>query len=173
MHSMMKRGVARMIDPLLLKIGSKIRHLEALQATENGSTRFSYSALIDEHAVIYPEARIVNFGMPTDISIGSYSCIRGQLGVNMAGGRIKIGRHCFVGPGSCIWSIKSIEIGNFVLISHMVDIHDNDGHSQNADVRRNDPITLFERKRPFDSKAWQQLRFGSRTTSGSALRARL
>ncbi len=44
------------------------------------------------------------------------------------GGRISLGDYCYVGEGTRIWSALSITIGNRVLISHNVNIFDNDTH---------------------------------------------
>src|SRR5262249_49063058 len=63
---------------------------------------------------------------------------------------IGIGHHCFVGEGSQIWAFKRIDIGNYVLISHLVDIHDGDTHPLDAELRRQHCIDLFERKHATD-----------------------
>ena len=46
-------------------------------------------------------------------------------------GKIKIGNYSFIGNGTRIWSSKKITIGNRVLISHNVNIHDNNSHPLN------------------------------------------
>ncbi len=56
------------------------------------------------------------------------------------GGQIIIGNNTFIGPNSCIWSAAKITIGNYVLISHNVNIHDNNSHS----------ISHIERQKDFD-----------------------
>ena len=66
------------------------------------------------------------------IEIGENTFVRGELIVYDYGGRIKIGNDCFVGQGSRIWSSSKITIGNRVLISHNVNIHDNNSHPLNA-----------------------------------------
>ena len=69
------------------------------------------------------------------IRIGSNTVVAGQLLTFGHGGRIDIGQWCFVGPGSRIWSAASIRIGDRVLISHGVNIHDNDAHPLDAAER--------------------------------------
>jgi maltose O-acetyltransferase len=69
------------------------------------------------------------------ICIGANSHIRGQLVVFPHGGRIEIGTCCFVGEGSRIWSGASVVIGNRVLVSHGVNIHDTVSHSFSAVLR--------------------------------------
>ena len=66
---------------------------------------------------------------PKDITIGRFSCVNGRLILYAHGGSIHIGDYCFVGIRSEIWSMNSIFIGNRVLISHDVNIHDGNGHS--------------------------------------------
>ena len=50
-------------------------------------------------------------------------------------GNIEIGETCYVGENSRIWSAASITVGNRVLISHGVNIHDNSAHSLSAETR--------------------------------------
>jgi acetyltransferase-like isoleucine patch superfamily enzyme len=69
---------------------------------------------------------------PEAIVVGDYCHVLGQLLVFAHGGRIQIGDFCFVGEGSRLWSATSIKIGNRVLVSHGVNIHDQDAHSLSA-----------------------------------------
>jgi maltose O-acetyltransferase len=69
---------------------------------------------------------------PKAIVVGGHCHILGQLLVFAHGGRIQIGDFCFVGEGSRLWSATSIKIGNRVLVSHGVNIHDQDAHSLSA-----------------------------------------
>jgi acetyltransferase-like isoleucine patch superfamily enzyme len=88
---------------------------------------------------LYPASRIENPQLePNAILIGSYSCILGRLLVFKRGGRIRIGESCYVGEDSRIWSADSITIGDRVLISHGVNIHDSNSHSSSAVSRHED-----------------------------------
>lgn len=80
-------------------------------------------------AVLYPTATIAN-NLPdkSAIVIGAYTHIRGELLTFGHGGRISIGEYCYIGEHSHIWSAKQISIGKRVLISHNVNIFDNDTH---------------------------------------------
>lgn len=69
------------------------------------------------------------------IQIGDNCLIRGELMILKHGGEIYIGDDCFLGANSRIWSSKKIIIGNRVLISHNVNIHDNSSHSLNSKER--------------------------------------
>jgi acetyltransferase-like isoleucine patch superfamily enzyme len=112
------------------------------------SDKWNGIAEFDKTVWFHPGADLTNNGQPADLAIGSYSRIQGSLRVVAPGGCLRIGHHCFVGEGSNIWAQTNVEIGNYVLISHLVDVHDSSSHSLQADVRRWDPINLFERERP-------------------------
>lgn len=73
------------------------------------------------------------------IVVGGNSIIRGELVTFASGGRIALGDFCFLGLNSRIWSAGDISIGNRVLISHDVNIFDNDTH----------PIDAFSRHEQF------------------------
>jgi len=83
------------------------------------------------------QSRIQNLsGKRENIKIGDNTFIRGELLLFAHGGNIAIGNWCYVGENSKIWSAKKITIGNYVLISHNVNIHDNNAHSLDADKRK-------------------------------------
>jgi acetyltransferase-like isoleucine patch superfamily enzyme len=89
-------------------------------------------------AIFSDEADIENtHGDPSKVSVGANSYIRGRLLTYGHGGRIKIGDWVYVGVRTEIWSMESIEIGNRVLISHDVNIHDGAAHSSDAAERHN------------------------------------
>ena len=89
-----------------------------------------------ENAVLYPSCVIDNETPHSAlIRIGSNSHVRGNLQVFAHGGAIEIGDYCYVGDHTRIWSMTSIRIGNRVLISHNVNIHDNIAHSLSASDR--------------------------------------
>lgn len=69
------------------------------------------------------------------IRVGRKTHIKGHLLVFTNGGSITIGDDCYVGENSRIWSMSAIEVGNRVLISHGVNIHDTDSHSISAHQR--------------------------------------
>lgn len=74
-------------------------------------------------------ARVYNMGPSNDdITIDEGSIVRGELLRFAHGGRISIGKHCYVGDGTRIWSGVSITIADHVLIAHNVSIFDNLTH---------------------------------------------
>ena len=93
------------------------------------SLHFRQIARIARSAKLLEGSCILNAqGSPEAIVIGKESIIRGELLVFAHGGQITIGDSCFVGAGTRIWSGASICIGNRVLISHNVNIIDNQTH---------------------------------------------
>lgn len=88
-------------------------------------------------ARIYSPDCIVNIlGDKEAIRVGKHSHIRGELLTFGHGGRISIGDFCYVGAGTRIWSASEIFIGDRVLISHGVNIFDNDTHPINSARKR-------------------------------------
>ncbi|MEL0622535.1 acyltransferase [Marinomonas arenicola] len=79
------------------------------------------------------------------LCIGNETRIQGELIVHPNNGKIIIGEYCYVGVSSRIWSAKSIVIGNRVLISHGVNIHDFDSHPIDPLLRHLQEVKLFEK----------------------------
>jgi acetyltransferase-like isoleucine patch superfamily enzyme len=124
------------MNPLLkiihkaLQIPTSLINYFDLQLKKEGCTLAS-------GACLHQEARILNFRQAASaISVGEGSHVRGDLVVFGYGGIIRIGTSCFVGEGSRIWSAELISIGDRVLISHGVNIHDNNSHSLSATDRQ-------------------------------------
>jgi acetyltransferase-like isoleucine patch superfamily enzyme len=106
---------------------------------EPPSARAPVYAQIDPAATLHPESEIINPRRdPADIIVGPHTHVRGQLFTFWKSGRIRLGQWSYVGHDSRIWSQESVEIGNYVLISHLVDIHDTDGHPIDHEARRGD-----------------------------------
>jgi maltose O-acetyltransferase len=98
---------------------------------------------------LHPESDIANFqNAKGAISIGRSSHIRGELLVFAHGGAIHIGETCYVGENTRIWSAASITIGDRVLISHGVNIHDNLSHSVSASSRHNHFLKIITSGHP-------------------------
>jgi acetyltransferase-like isoleucine patch superfamily enzyme len=94
-------------------------------------------AILGKAAFFHPESAIHNLQSDrSKIVIGDNSHIRGELLVFAHYGSISIGNYCFVGASSKIWSAAHIIIGNYVLIAHNVNIHDNISHPIDAKERR-------------------------------------
>jgi acetyltransferase-like isoleucine patch superfamily enzyme len=100
-------------------------------------------------AELLPSCRVDNcLNDRCAISVGSNSKIAGYLLVFAHGGKIQIGAQCFVGEGTRIWSANSISIGDRVLISHGVNIHDTNSHSLSANLRNQHLLTMWANGHP-------------------------
>jgi acetyltransferase-like isoleucine patch superfamily enzyme len=104
-------------------------------------------ATLHPTARVHPESVVYNFlNDPDAITIGANSHLRGELQIFWNDGKIKIGEWCFLGPGSRVWSQSSVTIGNHVLISHMVDVHDTNSHPIDWRERRLDSQAILSGK---------------------------
>jgi len=90
------------------------------------------------------EATLHNRHNQNHIRIGEQSQIRGELEVSRHDSKIIIGDYSYVGPGTRIYCSKRITIGNRVLISHNVNIYDNNSHPLIASERHKDFLFIFE-----------------------------
>ncbi|MBN7818866.1 acyltransferase [Bowmanella yangjiangensis] len=91
---------------------------------------------IGNSTTLAAEAKVENLARGKErVVIGNNTYIRGHLLTYGHGGKINIGDWCYVGEGTKIWSMDSISIGNRVLISHNVNIHDGTAHSPIPDER--------------------------------------
>jgi acetyltransferase-like isoleucine patch superfamily enzyme len=97
---------------------------------------FSHVARLHPGAQVLEHGRIVNIAGDADgIEVGAHTVVAGELLTFAHAGRIRIGEWCFVGEGTRIWSAADVAIGDRVLISHGVNIHDSDAHPKDADAR--------------------------------------
>src|ERR687886_575474 len=105
---------------------------------------FCQNANVHPSVKLLPNATVENLsGNPELIKIGEDSVIRGQLRVFPHAGKIQIGKDCYVGEDTRIWSADSITIGNRVFISHNVNIHDTNSHSIDKDLRYKHFVALM------------------------------
>jgi acetyltransferase-like isoleucine patch superfamily enzyme len=138
------------LDPVLLSVRSRLEHLERSIPSNAFSYGWERLANYDSTVQFSPGSSLVNLGPRENLVIGSYTGIMGELAIIRPGGALRLGHHCSVGWGSRIWSQSLVEIGNYVLIAHLVDIHDSNSHSLSAEVRREDPIHVFQEHIPMD-----------------------
>lgn len=114
---------ARLMDlPEILRARALTRH-------------YRKTGMLDQTARIGEGGRILDAGDRRRIRVGANSVMRGELFTFAHGGTIDIGSWCFVGQDSYIWSASSVRIGDRVLISHGVNIHDTNGHPIDAKDR--------------------------------------
>jgi acetyltransferase-like isoleucine patch superfamily enzyme len=137
---MFRHILKRLLDPLVQRLAKRSDYLRLVDIDQSARL----SATIAPSAIIHETAEIANLlKNKIAITVGANTHIRGQLLVFWNGGTIQIGAWSFIGEGSRIWSQSSISIGNHVLISHGVDIHDTDGHPIHWHERRMDSKAIF------------------------------
>lgn len=103
-------------------------------------------ATIHPSTIIWNESNITNHQQNREIiKIGKECNLRCEIIIMKHGGKLEIGDHCFIGAESKLWSGKSISIGNRVLISHNVNIHDNISHSLDSKERHLDYLHIFSK----------------------------
>jgi acetyltransferase-like isoleucine patch superfamily enzyme len=96
------------------------------------------NAILGKGTRIGHEGTVVNIQRkPSVIAIGENGMVRGEVLVFAHAGRIRIGDWFYLGPFSTIWSSDpdGIEIGDRVLVSYNVHIHDTDSHPLPAGQR--------------------------------------
>ncbi len=114
------------------------------------------------------------------LTLGEHCVIRGVLRVE-AGASLKLGSRVYVGDHSLISAGQDIVIGDDVLISHDVNIFDNDTHPADAEERRAHfagmigieaarPVTIASAPILIGSGAW--IGFGAAVMKGVAVGAR-
>ncbi|MBT9288472.1 acyltransferase [Prosthecodimorpha staleyi] len=106
------------------------------------------SCVAEDGAVLYPACIIANNRARDNIRIGRQSRILARLETMGHGGDIQIGAYCFIGERTNIWSANSIVIGDRVLISHDVNIHDSNSHSFSARARHQHFLDIFSNGHP-------------------------
>lgn len=136
--------ITRLIKYLLFRIYSAGRNEYRRRiglinkAKLEGVSKISPTTDIEESAVIVNHQKD-----SSKLTIGEKSVIRGELVVMKHGGEIHVGDYCFIGYGTKLISGKKISIGNRVLISHNVNIYDNNSHPLNAKDRHEDFKHIF------------------------------
>ncbi len=120
----------------LVYLKLKITSLKS-KATFGGTVKFFQSSNIEN--LQNDKSKII---------IGTNTAIRGELLIFAHGGQISIGDYCFIGENSKIWSSEEIKIGNRVLISHNVNIHDNNSHPTDSKMRANQVKEIFSSNHP-------------------------
>jgi acetyltransferase-like isoleucine patch superfamily enzyme len=148
----MENGITmRIFNQLFFKIYSLCKSLEKEILDQNRLKQHNENAIIGLNTIIEPEAHILNYLYKQErIKIGKNCHILGSLMLFSHGGKIAIGDHCYIGSNTKIWSAESISIGDRVLISHNVNIHDNISHPLDSTLRHQDFVHI--RKSGFQKK---------------------
>jgi acetyltransferase-like isoleucine patch superfamily enzyme len=120
--------------------------LQSLVGEMNIQERINLCAknTLSDNAVFHAEAAVHNMPCkPSLIDVGEGTHVAGTLLVFNYGGKIKIGKNCYVGDGSRIWSGDNIIIGDNVLISHNVNVIDTNSHELDSIERSNRYVEAF------------------------------
>ena len=140
----------RLADPFLLRIRSRLEHLAWHAPSTAHEDLMRQRIVAGQFTRLFPTANVFA-PSPEQIVIGDHCHILGEILAINPVARCVIGHHCSLGRDSRIWAQQSVTIGNFVLISHLVDIHDNNSHSLDWRDRREDALNVFERNRGLDT----------------------
>jgi acetyltransferase-like isoleucine patch superfamily enzyme len=138
----------RWLDPLLLKLRSRMDHLAQHHPSKYQEHLVRERGVFADSTIIGDSALIRSVAPPGNIHVGEFTYLDGEILLLTPDARCTLGRYCFLGAESRLWTQRSITIGDFVLIAPRVDIFDNDSHPLDAAVRREDAIDQFERKVP-------------------------
>ena len=109
-----------------------------------------YYSLGKNSLIRYPNKILNTSKDNSKITIGENSFIYCEIQILGHGGHVQIGDNCFIGENSCIWSGKSIKIGNRVLIGHNCNIFDTDAHPFDKDKRHAQFKKIFSSGHPSD-----------------------
>jgi acetyltransferase-like isoleucine patch superfamily enzyme len=102
-----------------------------------------------DHAVFLHTAKVYNIRkIRGSIKVGRQSLVLGELLTFAHAGSIEIGEYCYIGENTRLWSADKIRIGNRVLISHNVNIHDTDGHPIDPQARHKHFLEITTRGHP-------------------------
>jgi acetyltransferase-like isoleucine patch superfamily enzyme len=120
------------------------RHLNEIRSRENAKKAvIGQGTVIDKSAVLQN-----NTGNRNKIVIGEKCLVKGYVLVYNHGGEVVVGNHCFIGEDVRIWSARKVSIGDRVLISHNVNIHDNNSHPLSPGDRHKDFVHIFSNGLP-------------------------
>lgn len=109
------------------------------------------SGIIDPSTRFGPDGELLNIhGDRERVRIGRNGFIHGSLQVFAHEGRLEIGDWFYLGPRSTVWSSSpgGVKIGNRVLVSFDVHIHDTNSHPMDPKARFAQTEAIFLRGHP-------------------------
>ena len=137
----------------LLKIVAESAYLPftAMHTLARSVRNFQFRCVAELHGSVklLESARVYNVRQKRSvIRVGPNTAIARELLTFAHGNRIVIGEWCYVGEGSRIWSAEHVSIGDRVLISHNVNIHDTNSHSLHAKARHKHFVDMMRHGHP-------------------------
>lgn len=134
-----------MIRNILIWVIKRYKLQTVITELQNNENVLSCNrAVVNNGCIFYPEARVYNSRNSEEIKIGKGTHIRGMLVTFNYGGKIIIGDNCYIGDHSRIWSGERVVIGDFVQISHNVNIIDTSAHEIDAFERAERYLDLIK-----------------------------
>jgi acetyltransferase-like isoleucine patch superfamily enzyme len=129
----MKKVIKRIIHAVFHKIAS----ISESVLEEKRLALIHEQCTISSSTKILSTARFINHRNDRrKIVIGNNCWLRGEIMLAKHGGEVQMGKYVFFGEHSRIWSAAKVSIGNNVLISHNVNIHDFDSHPLDYKLRK-------------------------------------
>jgi len=129
----------------LIRVVKKV--IFKLNAIEHASA--CNKQVVNNGGFFLPQAKVINMqNDPAKIVIGNGTYIRAELLLFPFGGKIVIGKNCYIGEGARIWSADDIFIGNDVLIAHNVNIIDTTSHEIDYIERSLSYISMIKNGHP-------------------------
>ncbi len=129
---------------ILFIIGNLLNKTEHYFIEINRKKNLDVNCKYGPNTIFYDDSLVQNhIGDSDKIKLGNYCQVHSHLMLFGHGGEISIGDYCYLGEHTKIWSAKKITIGNRVLISHNVNIHDNNSHPIDAKERHEDFKSIF------------------------------
>jgi acetyltransferase-like isoleucine patch superfamily enzyme len=138
------RSLLAITNAQILRLGIKLYTYPKSVLDRQRERAKRCNCVAHETARFLPGSSIVNkLRCNENIEIGAHTMSRGECVISSPSGKIKIGAYCYIGDHTRIWSAIGVTIGNRVLISHSVNIHDNDSHSRSASRRHCQAVEIF------------------------------
>lgn len=127
------------------KIIYRFYHIAIQEDWRRKEVRLRKVATLSKETILLKSAEIYDHrNDKTKIIVGKHTQLNGELMIFGHGGEIIIGDYGFIGQNTRIWSAKKITIGNRVLISHNVNIHDQISHPMSSIERHLDFKFIIE-----------------------------
>jgi acetyltransferase-like isoleucine patch superfamily enzyme len=141
-----------LLDRALNAVWRRLQMAQEREHIQEVWRQFDMGAVLGSGVQLGYSARLVNRAGEKDrVRVGNHTIVRGLLR-NEATGRIDIGSGVYIGDGVLISAAQSVEVGDFTLMAHGVQIFDNASHPIDPDERAAHTRMIFglEPKRKID-----------------------
>src|SRR5437764_1420485 len=114
----------RLLDPLLLKIRSRLEHLDRHFPSSSGEDFTRTLGIFESSTIVGRSARVQSLAARERLRIGAFTWIEGSILMLTESSQCTIGDYSFLGERSRLWVQTTTTIGNYVLIAPSVDVFD-------------------------------------------------